>query len=151
MDINKIKEDFPVLKSHPEITYLDNSAMALKPNQVIDAVNNYYSKLGVNVHRGVYSLSYEATDLYEQSRETIAKFIGAKTEEIVFTRGASQSLNLVALSYGMNFLKEGDEVITSELEHHSNVMPWINVCNKTGATLKYVKLNSEGRITVDEF
>ncbi len=151
MDINKIRNDFPVLRDNPNLAYLDNSAMALKPDMVINAVNDYYSRLGVNVHRGVYRLSYEATDLYEEARETVAKFINAKFEEVVFTRGASASLNLVASSYGMNFVNEGDEVITTELEHHSSHMPWFNVCHVKKAKLKYVPLDKEGRITVEAF
>ncbi len=151
VDVNKIRNDFPVLRDNPDLHYLDSAAMALKPDCVIKACNDYNSKLGVNVHRGVYRLSYEATDLYEEARETIAKFINASFEEIVFTRGASAALNLVAESYGMEFLKPGDEVITSELEHHSSHMPWMNVCRKTGATLKYVPLDKEGRITVEAF
>ena len=151
MDLAKYRNDFPVLRDNKELAYLDSAAMALKPDCVIKTVNDYYSKLGVNVHRGVYKLSYEATDLYEEARKTIANFINAKFEEIVFTRGASQSLNLVAQSYGMNFINEGDEVITTELEHHSNCMPWINVCKIKKATLKYVPLTEDGRITVENF
>ena len=151
MDINKIRNDFPVLRDNPNLAYLDNSAMALKPDMVINAVNDYYSRLGVNVHRGVYRLSYEATDLYEEARTTVASFINARFEEVVFTRGASASLNLVASSYGMNFVNEGDEVITTELEHHSSHMPWFNVCNVKKAKLKYVPLDKEGRITVEAF
>ena len=151
MDILKIRNDFPVLRSNPNLAYLDSAAMALKPDSVIDAVDDYYRRLGVNVHRGVYGLSYEATDLYEEARETIAKFINASFDEVVFTRGASASLNLVAQSYGMSFIEEGDEVITTPLEHHSSHMPWINVCKVKGATLKYVPLDSDGRITVEAF
>ena len=147
MNIDKLRNDFPVLRDNPKLAYLDNAAMALKPDCVIQAVDNYYSKLGVNVHRGVYKLSYEATDLYEEARDIIAKFINASFEEDVFTRGASSSLNLVALSYGLSFLKEGDEIITSELEHHSSHMPWMNVAKLTGAKVVYVPLNDEGRIT----
>ena len=151
MDILKIRNDFPVLRSNPNLAYLDSAAMALKPDSVIDAVDDYYRRLGVNVHRGVYGLSYEATDLYEEARETIAKFINASFDEVVFTRGASASLNLVAQSYGMSFIEEGDEVITTLLEHHSSHMPWINVCQKKKATLKYVPLDKDGRITVEAF
>ncbi|MBQ9124961.1 MAG: SufS family cysteine desulfurase [Acholeplasmatales bacterium] len=151
MDVNKIRNDFPVLRNNPKLAYLDSAAMALKPDCVIDTVNNYYSKLGVNVHRGVYKLSYEATDLYEEARNIVAEFINADFENVVFTRGASAALNLVASSYGLNNLKPGDEIITSELEHHSSHMPWNNVANITGATVKYVPLNSEGRITVEAF
>lgn len=145
------KEDFPVFLSHPDLVYLDSAASSLKCKRVIDKLNAYYNNNGVNVHRGVYSLSYEATDMYEGAREIIAKFINAETEEIVFTRGCSASLNLVASSYGLANLKAGDEVIVSELEHHSNLIPWMNVCKKTGATLKYIPLTKDGRITVDNF
>lgn len=151
LNVARLREDFPVLKENPNLAYLDNAASTLKPICVIEEVDNYYNKLGVNVHRGVYKLSYLATDAYEEARSKVANFINADFEEIVFTRGASSALNLVALSYGMNNLKPGDEVITSELEHHSSCMPWLNVCKATGATLKYVPLNEEGRITVDAF
>ena len=151
MDVTKIRNDFPVLKNNSELAYLDSAAMALKPQCVIDAVNDYYERLGCNVHRGVYQLSYEATDLYEEARRTIAKFINAEESEVVFTRGASASLNLVAQSYGMNFVNEGDEVITTELEHHSSHMPWLNVCNQRKATLKFIPLDEDKRITVEAF
>lgn len=151
VNLDKIRNDFPVLRENPKLAYLDNAAMALKPDCVIEAVNDYYKRLGVNVHRGVYKLSYEATDLYEEARNKVAKFINADFEEVVFTRGASASLNLVASSYGMEFLQEGDEIITSELEHHSSHMPWNNVAKKTGAIVKYIPLDKDGRITIDAF
>ena len=151
MDINRIRQEFQIFRNEPNLAYLDNAAMALKPDRVIKAVDDYYLNYGVNVHRGVYRLSYMATDKYEEARNTIAKFIGAKFEEVVFTRGASSALNLVALSYGMENINEGDEVITTELEHHSSHMPWFNVCKLKKATLKYVPLNEEGRVTVENF
>ncbi|MBQ3253456.1 MAG: SufS family cysteine desulfurase [Acholeplasmatales bacterium] len=151
MNVNKIRNDFPVLRENKDLAYLDNAASALKPDCVCNALNHYYSKLGVNVHRGVYKMSYEATDLYEEARGTIAKFINADFETVVFTRGASASLNLVASSYGISTLKPGDEIITSELEHHSSHMPWSNVAALTGAKVKYIPLNEEGRITVEAF
>lgn len=151
MDISKLRNDFQVFKDNPKLCYLDSAAMALKPKPVIDSVCDYYSHLGVNVHRGVYGLSYEATDKYEEARNVIAKFINAEFEEVIFTRGASASLNLVAESYGMSFLHEGDEIITSELEHHSSHMPWMNVAEKVKAKVKYIPLNEEGRITVEAF
>ncbi|MDE5867722.1 MAG: aminotransferase class V-fold PLP-dependent enzyme, partial [Anaeroplasmataceae bacterium] len=151
LNVCKLRNDFPVLKENPHLAYLDNAASTLKPDCVIKAVDDYYQKLGVNVHRGVYKLSYLATDAYEEARNKIAEFIGASFEEIVFTRGASAALNLVAMSYGLANLKKGDEVITTELEHHSSCMPWQHVCNVTGATLKYIPLNEEGRITVESF
>lgn len=149
--MNDFKKDFPVYKLHPNLCYLDNAASSLKCEPVIKKLDYYYNNLGVNVHRGVYELSYEATSLYEQARDIIAKFINARFEEIVFTRGASNALNLVALSYGLNNLTKDDEVIVTELEHHSNIIPWMKVCKKTGATLKYLPLTKEGRITVENF
>jgi len=152
LDINAIRAHFPVLNKNPKLSYLDSAASSLKPQEVIDSVTSYYENLGVNVHRGVYDLSYQATDLYEGARAKIQHFLNAKREEeIVFTRGASAALNLVAMSYGMKYINKGDEVITSELEHHSSHMPWFNVCKVKGATLKYVPLNEEGRITVENF
>ena len=152
LDVNSVRKHFPVINNNPKLSYLDSAASSLKPQEVIDSITNYYETLGVNVHRGVYDLSYKATDLYEGARAKIAKFLNAsREEEIVFTRGASAALNLVAQSYGMKFINEGDEVITSELEHHSSHMPWFNVCKIKKATLKYVPLNEEGRITVENF
>lgn len=151
MNIDELKKDFPVLVKNPNLHYLDNAASSLKPKCVIDKIDYYYNNLSCNVHRGVYQLSYEATDLYEHSREIIASFLNANTDEIVFTRGASASLNLVAQSYGMTFLNEGDEIITSELEHHSNFMPWLNVEKVKGVKVKFVELTKEGRITVENF
>ena len=115
MDVNEIRQDFWVL-ANSSLAYLDNAASSLKPKPVIDMINHYYRDLGVNIHRGVYRLSYEATDLYEKARQKVADFINCKFEEVVFTRGASSALNLVASSLGMNEIKAGDEIITSELE-----------------------------------
>ncbi len=151
MDLNDIKKDFPVLVKNPNLHYLDSAASSIKPKCVIDVIDDYYNNYSCNVHRGVYDLSYKATDLYEGARKIIASFINASEDEIVYTRGASAALNLVALSYGLNFLHEGDEIITSELEHHSNFMPWLNVCKQTGAKVKFVPLTTEGRITVENF
>lgn len=151
LNIEKLRNDFQVLRNNPNLSYLDNAASTLKPDCVVDAIDDYYRNSGVNVHRGVYKLSYEATEAYEEAREVIASFIGAKFEEVVFTRGASSALNLVALSYGLSHLKAGDEIITSELEHHSSHMPWVNVAKMVGAKVIYVPLNKEGRITVEAF
>ena len=150
IDVKKIRQQFPIYDANPDLVYLDTAASSLKPKAVIDVVDHYYSKLGVNVHRGVYGLSYEATDLYEAARTTVAKFLNAKFEEIVFTRGTTSALNLVASSY-LEKLKPGDEIITSELEHHSSMLPWLQVAKKTGAVLKYVELDQQGRITVEAF
>ena len=149
--MNNIKSDFTVLVNNPNLVYLDTCATSLKPYSVINKLVEYYEKYGVNVNRGVYTLSYHATVEYEQTREIVAKFLNAKTEEIVYTKGASNSLNLVASSYGMDNIEEGDEIITSELEHHSNVIPWQNVAKKKKAVLKFIELDSTGRITVEAF
>ena len=150
-DLLNIKKDFPVLNNNPDLVYLDTGATALKPKCVIDKINEYYDKYGVNVNRGVYELSYEATTEYEETRTLTAKFLNAREKEIVFTKGASNGLNMVALGSGMDYIQEGDEIITTELEHHSNVLPWMNVAKKKNATLKYIELDSTGRITVEAF
>lgn len=150
-DLLNIKKDFPVLNNNPDLVYLDTGATALKPKCVIDKINEYYDKYGVNVNRGVYELSYEATTEYEETRTLTAKFLNTREKEIVFTKGASNGLNMVALGFGMDYIQEGDEIITTELEHHSNVLPWMNVAKKKNATLKYIELDSTGRITVEAF
>lgn len=149
--MRNIKNDFPVLVNNPELVYLDTCATSLKPQSVIDKIDEYYQKYGVNVNRGVYMLSYQATEEYEKTRKLTAKFLNAKEEEIVFTKGASNGLNLIASSYGLDNLTEGDEIISSELEHHSNIIPWQNVAKKTKATLKFIELDSTGRITIEAF
>lgn len=149
--MNEIKKDFPVLVNNPSLVYLDSCATSLKPKCVIDKIDEYYEKYGVNVNRGVYELSYHATCEYEETREITAKFLNAKPEEIVFTKGASNGLNLIASSYGLDNIHEGDEIITSELEHHSNIIPWQNVAKRKKAVLKFIELDSTGRITVESF
>lgn len=155
MDIFKIRKDFPILKETMNgrpLVYLDSSATSLKPQSVVDAIELYNTKKTANVHRGVYKLGNEATEMYEGTREKIAKFINAKsTEEIVFTKGATEALNLVAMSYGLSNLKPDDEIITSQLEHHSSFLPWQNIANITGAKLVFVPLTEDGHITVDNF
>ena len=149
MEKNKWRNDFPQIKNN--IVYLDTAAMSFKPQSVIDEVNHYYQDLSVNIHRGLYDISIEATNLYESTRQIAADFIHAKVDEIVFTRGTTASLNLVASSYGMAFVQEGDEIIVSELEHHSSYLPWLQVAKKKKAILKFIPLNDEGRITVEGF
>ncbi len=143
------KLDFPTIKNG--LVYLDSGASSLKPVQVLDAMDTYYREYGVNIHRGVYSLSYQATQKYEEARQNVADYINAKYEEVIFTRGASSALNLVASSYGMEHVNEGDEIIVTELEHHSSLLPWQNVAKVKKAKLVYIPLDSEGRITVDNF
>ncbi|AUD63555.1 cysteine desulfurase [Tenericutes bacterium MO-XQ] len=150
IDVKKIRQDFPIYSKEPKLTYLDSAASSLKVKSVIDHVDRYYQYLGVNVHRGAYDLAYEATRLYEASRTNVAKFIGANEDEIIFTRGTTSALNMVAYAY-RDILKEGDEIITSELEHHSSILPWMMTAKKTSASLTYVPLSKEGRITVEAF
>lgn len=143
-----IQSDFPVYKRGP-LTYLDSAASSLTPSRVIEAINDYYTNRPVNVHRGVYTLSHEATNDYEQARQRIADFIGASFEEIIFTRGASSALNLAARIYGSAHVEKGDEIIVSDLEHHSSVLPWQQIAREKGATLVYVPLSTSHRISVD--
>ena len=150
LNINNYKELFPLLNNCP-ITYLDSGATSQKPQLVIDAISKYYEKQNANVHRGAYSLSVEATEQYENARSKIAKFINAKyPEEIIFTKNATESFNLVAYSYGMNNLKPGDEIVLSIMEHHSNLVPWQRVAKITGATLKYMYINKNYEISDEE-
>lgn len=145
---NRSRLDFPKLKD-AKTAYFDSAATSLKPSAVIDAVDDYYRRISANIHRGVYDEAYEATRLYEEAREAAASFIGAQAEEIVFTRGATSALNFVASAYGMAHLKEGDEIVVSELEHHSLLLPFQAAAAKTKAKLVYIPLNASGRITAE--
>lgn len=147
-DVKKIKEKFPIFKEKPNLIYLDTTASALKPKAVISALSDYYNNYGVNIHRGVYTLSYEATEQYEKTRKRVGEFINADKEEIIFTRGTTNSLNMVAQSFLFKLKKE-DEIITSELEHHSSFLPWLNISKKTGAKLKFVNLDKNGDIDLN--
>ena len=143
MEINNIKKDFPLLENE-SITYLDSGATTQKPIQVIKAVEEFYQKYNANPHRGAYSLSVEATEQYENTRIKIAKFINAKhREEIIFSKNATESLNLIAYSYGMDNIKKDDEVVISIMEHHSNLVPWQKVTKATGSKLKYMYINDK--------
>lgn len=146
---NPYTKDFPQLDKVG--VYLDTAATSLKPKSVINAVNHYYTDLSSNIHRGMYKASVETTMLYEEARETVANFINAKPSEVIFTRGATNSLNTVAYAYGLEQLQPGDEIITSELEHHSSFLPMQYIAKKTGAKLKFVDLSKDGRITVENF
>ncbi|HAQ56174.1 MAG TPA: cysteine desulfurase [Acholeplasmatales bacterium] len=148
MEKNPWREQFPQLAGKDE-AFLDSAASSLKPLSVIAAVDHYYHDLSVNIHRGMYASSYEATRLYEEARAKVAAFIHAKEEEVVFLRGGTAALNLVASSYGAAHLQPGDEVIVSQLEHHSSILPWQALAAKVGAKLVYVPLDPELRITVD--
>lgn len=146
--------DFPVLNQKvngKKLVYLDNAATTHKPLSVIKAVDEYYNLYNANPHRGAYYLSVKSTELYEQAREVVKDFIGAKeSSEIIFTKGATESFNLLAYSYGMHFLKEGDEIVISIAEHHSNLVPWQIVAKAKGAILKYMYINEEGVIPEEE-
>lgn len=150
IDPIKIRNKFQIYKKNSDLVYLDSSASALKVDDAIFAARDFYDNYGVNVHRGAYELSYYATKAYEDARIKASKFINAFDNEIVFTKGTTQSLNIVANGY-LNKLTSDDEIIVSELEHHSSLVPWINVSKKTGAKLIYIPLTKEGRITLDNF
>ena len=148
--MNNIKKDFPLLENE-NITYLDSGATTQKPIQVIKAVEEFYQKYNANPHRGAYSLSVEATEQYENTRTKIAKFINAKhREEIIFSKNATESLNLIAYSYGLDNLKKDDEVIISIMEHHSNLVPWQKMTKQTGSKLNYMYINENYEITDEE-
>lgn len=153
-DIHQIRKDFPMLSEKDgkkPVVYLDNAATTFKPQSVIDAVVRYYSEECVNVHRGDYELSYQVSEAYEQTRRTVARFINAQEKEIVFTSGASASLNLVAYGYGRKHLKQGDVILSTEAEHASNILPWFKVHEETGATIEYIPLTDEGELTLENF
>ncbi len=152
-DVQTIRKDFPILRREfngKTLTYLDNSATTQKPLQVIDALTTYYKHSNANVHRGIYALSEEATDAYEQAREKVAAFIHApSSENIIFTNGTTGSINLVASSYGRNALKQGDEILLTHMEHHSNLIPWQLIAQQTGAILRFIPLTPDGRLDLD--
>ncbi len=150
LNIEKIRQDFPLLSRKMRgkpIVFLDSAASSQKPQCVIDAINYYYSYQHANVHRGVYQLSQEATDAFELGREKVKSFINSESsDEIIFTRGTTESINLIASSFGSKYLKRGDEVVISTMEHHSNIVPWQMICEQKGATLKIVPINDRGEL-----
>jgi len=154
-DIDKIREDFPALKQEvygKPLVYLDNAATSQKPAAVIDSITKYYSTINSNVHRGVHYLSQQATDSFEEARKTIQHYINAKhSHEVIITKGATDSINLVANSFGKKYLKEGDEVIISALEHHANIVPWQMVCEEQKAVLKVIPLTETNELDLDGF
>ncbi len=148
--MSNYKDDFPLLKSN-DIAYLDNAATEQRPSAVLEAVKDFYEHSNANPLRGLYALAYDATEHYENAREKVAKFIKApKASDIVFTRNTTESINLVAYSYGLNFLHEGDEILITISEHHSNILPWQMVARKTGAKLKYLECEPDGSYSVDK-
>jgi cysteine desulfurase / selenocysteine lyase len=154
MDVKEIRKHFPILdqevNGHP-LVYLDSAATSQKPIQVIEAINDYYRGYNSNVHRGVHTLGTRATDGYEGSREKVRKFINASsTQEVIFTRGTTTAINTVAASYGRANLSEGDEIVITHMEHHSNIIPWQQLAKEKGAVLKYVPLQEDGTITLED-
>lgn len=154
-DINKVRGDFPILSRQiygKPLVYFDNGATTQKPLCVLDAMRNEYLNVNANVHRGVHYLSQQATDLHEAARETVRKFINApKVEEVIFTRGTTESLNLVVSSFGDRFLSEGDEVIVSVMEHHSNIVPWQLLAAKKGIAIKVIPMTDDGDVIMEEY
>jgi cysteine desulfurase/selenocysteine lyase len=152
--LQEIRSDFPVLNRlvyGKPLVYLDNAATTQKPKCVISAISDYYLNYNSNIHRGVHRLSQEATDEYEKSRKIIKEFINArKSEEIIFTRGTTEAINLVARSFVRPRLKEGDEIVISHMEHHSNIVPWQIICEETGARLRIIPINDSGELQFDE-
>jgi cysteine desulfurase/selenocysteine lyase len=150
MSLENIKEEFPLLKNR-DIAYLDSGATTQKPQYVIDAIDEFYEKNNANPHRGAYTLSQDATEAYENTRTKIANFINAKhREEIIFSKNATESLNLIAYSYGLENLQKDDEIVISIMEHHSNLVPWQKVAKKTGAKLNYMYINDEFELSDEE-
>ena len=154
-DVDRIRDDFPILKQRVNgnpLVYLDNGATSQKPQSVIDAIVEYYTTTNSNVHRGVHTMSQQATDGYEGARSKIRQFINAgKDEEIIFTRNTTEGLNLVAHSYGRQNIRSGDDIIVSNMEHHSNIVPWQMLCEENGANLKVVPIDDSGELVMDEY
>ena len=155
MDITKIRADFPILSREvygKPLIYFDNGATTQKPRCVVDAIVDEYYSVNANVHRGVHFLSQQATELHEGSRETVRRFINARTSaEVIFTRGTTEAINLLAFSFGEEFMKEGDEVIISTMEHHSNIVPWQLLAARKGISIKVIPMNDRGELLLDEY
>jgi cysteine desulfurase/selenocysteine lyase len=154
-DVNEIRKSFPVLERevyNQLLVYLDNAATSQKPQVVIDALNYYYSNYNANIHRGIHTLAEEATAAYEATRKTVQKFINApSSDEIIFTRGTTEGINLVAYTWGRKNIHEGDQIIISTMEHHSNIVPWQILCEEKKAVLKVIPINDDGELLMDEY
>lgn len=157
MDYNleQIRSDFPILSRKlysKDLVYLDNAATTQKPKQVIETISDYYEKYNSNIHRGVHYLSEKMTESYENARNTVQKFINAtNSKEIIFTSGTTNSINLVAFSFGEKYINKGDEILISTMEHHSNIVPWQLLCERKGATLRVIPVNKAGELELDQF
>ena len=148
-----VRADFPVLGREFDgkpLVYLDSAATSQKPHQVIDAIGRYYSESNANIHRGVYALAREATDLYEGARGRVAAFVGADEATTIFTKNATEAINLVAYAWGREHVSAGDEVLITHMEHHSNIVPWQLLCQETGAKLRYLSVSDQGELSLDE-
>ena len=154
-DVKRIREDFPILKQEVRgkpLVYLDNAASAQKPQVVIDTLSRFYSTSYANIHRGIHWLSERATEAYESARANVQRFLGAaEASEILFVRGTTEAINLVAHSYGKTHVRAGDEILISTMEHHSNIVPWQMLCEATGAVLRVAPINDDGELLLDEF
>lgn len=150
-DVNKIRKDFPMLVNHPELIYFDNGATSLKPKCVIDAVNDFYMHHTSNVHRGDYTIAAQNDALYDETRKQIAKLINCNPDEVVYTHNVSQSLNQIAYGLGHDFLKAGDTVLISKVEHASNILPWFHLEQEHGIKVRYIPTDDEGNISIEEF
>ena len=148
-DIDKIRNDFPIFKNNPDLVFLDNASTTQKPQAVIDTISSFYENYNANTHRGIYQIAELATSKYEDSRKNVADFIGAKdSRSIVFTKSTTESINLVANSWGNENLSSGDEVLITEMEHHSNIVPWQLICEQKGAKLRYIPINEDGTLDI---
>ncbi|HLA92877.1 MAG TPA: aminotransferase class V-fold PLP-dependent enzyme, partial [Actinomycetota bacterium] len=154
LDVARLRADFPILErtvNGRPLVYLDSAATSQKPRQVIDAEADFYANHNANAHRGLYLLAEEATELYEAARAKLARFIGAPAPEtIVFTRGTTESTNLVAYAWARRFLTEGDEILLTDMEHHSNIVPWQLAARDTGITLRYIPLTDDGLLDLSD-
>lgn len=154
-DVDAIREDFPILSRkiyNCPLVYLDNGATTQKPRKVVEAIADEYYNVNANVHRGVHFLSQQATDLHEASREAVRAFINAKeTSEIIFTRGTTESVNLLAFSFGEAFVRPGDEIVVSAMEHHSNIVPWQMLCERKGAVMKVIPITDDGVLCIEDY
>lgn len=152
-DVNKIREDFPILNETvygKPLVYLDSGATTQRPLRVVEKMTEYYLKYNSNVHRGVHYLSNCCTDANEEARRLVQRFIGATSEkEIIFTRGTTESINLIAHSFGEAFIHAGDEIVVTEMEHHANIVPWQMLCERKGATLKVIPFNDRGELMME--
>ena len=153
--LNKIRDDFPILNSkinNHQLVYFDNAATTQKPKSVIDGISNYYKNYNANIHRGIHTLAEKATEEFEETRSLVKDFIGASSEnEIIFTRGTTEGINLISSSLGKFYFNEGDEIIISEMEHHSNIVPWQMIADENKLNLKIINVTGDGEVDMNHF